>query len=102
MVRDWEVLSFVVNRAQVLYKAVSEPALGLPDVEEATSGTADAIDQVGGCAGEPLLDLERLSGAWDGGEVGGEHPRCPGVERSILGAEAEELGIGDHTLAGGW
>eukprot|EP00061_Rhincodon_typus_P016471 g44707.t1 len=34
MVRDWKVLSFVLSRAQVLYKAVSEPPLGLTDVEE--------------------------------------------------------------------
>eukprot|EP00061_Rhincodon_typus_P018910 g48291.t1 len=43
MVPDWKVLSFVPNRAQVLYKAVSEPSLGLTDVREATSGAVDAI-----------------------------------------------------------
>eukprot|EP00061_Rhincodon_typus_P002446 g17594.t1 len=53
MVCDWKVLSCVANRAQVRYKAVSEPPLGLTDVEEATSEAADAVDAVdhiGGCA----------------------------------------------------
>eukprot|EP00061_Rhincodon_typus_P002175 g16815.t1 len=71
MVRDWEGLSFVMNRAQVLYKAVSEPPLGLTDVEEATSGTADAIDHIDGCAGEPLSDMEGLFDALNGDEGGG-------------------------------
>eukprot|EP00061_Rhincodon_typus_P004850 g23578.t1 len=48
MVRNWKVLSFIVNRAQVLYKAISEPQLGLTNVEEATSGAADAVDYIGG------------------------------------------------------
>eukprot|EP00061_Rhincodon_typus_P004799 g23456.t1 len=51
MVRDWEVLSFVVNRAKVLYKMVSEPLFCFTDVEEATSGTADTIGHIDGCAG---------------------------------------------------
>eukprot|EP00061_Rhincodon_typus_P000734 g12601.t1 len=50
MVRDWKMLSFVANRAQVLDKADSEPPLGLTNVEEATSGAADAVDHIGGCA----------------------------------------------------
>eukprot|EP00061_Rhincodon_typus_P000608 g12205.t1 len=50
MVRDWKVLSFVANRVQMLYKMVSEPPLGLTDVEEATSGAADTIDHIDGCA----------------------------------------------------
>eukprot|EP00061_Rhincodon_typus_P013119 g39290.t1 len=33
VVHDWKVLSFVANRAQGLYKAVSKPPLGLTDVE---------------------------------------------------------------------
>eukprot|EP00061_Rhincodon_typus_P001702 g15509.t1 len=49
MIRNRKVLSFVVNRAQVLYKAVSEPLLGLTNVEEATSGTTDAVDHISGC-----------------------------------------------------
>eukprot|EP00061_Rhincodon_typus_P002534 g17826.t1 len=56
VVRDWKVLSFVANRA--LYRAVSEPPLGLTDVEEATSGAADAVDHIGGCAGEYLSDVK--------------------------------------------
>eukprot|EP00061_Rhincodon_typus_P001389 g14669.t1 len=50
VVLDWKVLSFVTNRAQVLYKMVSEPSLGLTDVEEATSEAADAVDHISGCA----------------------------------------------------
>eukprot|EP00061_Rhincodon_typus_P007264 g28793.t1 len=50
VVRDWKVLSFVTNRVQMFYKAVSEPLFGLTDVEEATPGAANAIDRIGGCA----------------------------------------------------
>eukprot|EP00061_Rhincodon_typus_P001014 g13450.t1 len=57
MVRNWKVLSFVANRAQILYKAVSKPPLGLTDVEEATSGAVDAVYHIDGCAGEPLSDV---------------------------------------------
>eukprot|EP00061_Rhincodon_typus_P005073 g24110.t1 len=53
-----------MNRLQVLYKAVSEPPL----VEDATSGAADAIDHIDGCAGEPLSDVKGLFGVLDGGE----------------------------------
>eukprot|EP00061_Rhincodon_typus_P003036 g19126.t1 len=66
MVPDRKVLSFVMNPAQVLYKAVPESPLGLTDVEEATSGIADAIDHIDGCAGEPLSDVKGLLGALDG------------------------------------
>eukprot|EP00061_Rhincodon_typus_P009072 g32258.t1 len=65
---DWKVLSFVANRAQALHKAVSEPLLDLTDIEETTLGTADAIDHVDGCSGEPLSDVKGLFGALDGGE----------------------------------
>eukprot|EP00061_Rhincodon_typus_P001921 g16138.t1 len=58
MVRDRKMLSFIVNRAQVLYKAVSESPLGLTDVGEATSVAADAIRHVDRYAGEPLSDVE--------------------------------------------
>eukprot|EP00061_Rhincodon_typus_P001409 g14720.t1 len=64
VVRDWQVLSFV------LYKAVPEPPVGLIDVEEATSGTADTIDHINGCADEHLSDVEGFFGAWDRGEGG--------------------------------
>eukprot|EP00061_Rhincodon_typus_P010406 g34668.t1 len=69
----------------VLYKTVSEPPLGLTDVEEAMSGAADTVAQVDRCAGEPQSDVK-------------------GVECPILGtdmAEADELGVGDRILAGG-
>eukprot|EP00061_Rhincodon_typus_P001947 g16215.t1 len=66
MVHDWKVLSFVANRAQVLYKAVCEPSLGLTDVEEAASGAADAVDHIDRCAGEPLSDVKGLFSALDG------------------------------------
>eukprot|EP00061_Rhincodon_typus_P009526 g33099.t1 len=95
IVRNWKVLSFVANRAQVLYKVVTEPPLGLTNVEEAISGAVDAIDHIDGYAGEPLSDVKCLFGSLDGGEGGG-------VECPILGADAEELGVGDHILAGRW
>eukprot|EP00061_Rhincodon_typus_P012305 g37948.t1 len=71
VVRNWKVLSFVANRVHVLYKAISEPLLGLTDVEEATSGAVDAIDHIDRCAGEPLSDVKVLFGSLDGGEGGG-------------------------------
>eukprot|EP00061_Rhincodon_typus_P006105 g26380.t1 len=71
MVRDQKVLLFIANKAQMLYKAVSEPPFGLTNVEEATSGAADAVDHIGGCAGEPLTDVEGLFSALNGGEGGG-------------------------------
>eukprot|EP00061_Rhincodon_typus_P015952 g43908.t1 len=60
-------------RAHMLCESVteSESVLGLTHVEEATSGATGTIDQVGGCTGEPLSDLEGLPGALDGGERGG-------------------------------
>eukprot|EP00061_Rhincodon_typus_P008607 g31357.t1 len=58
IVGDRKVLAFVANRAQVLYKEDSESLFGLTDVEEATSGAADAIDHIDGCAGEPLSVVE--------------------------------------------
>eukprot|EP00061_Rhincodon_typus_P006335 g26879.t1 len=72
---EWELkwfttgmVSFVTNRAQTIYKMVSNPPLGLTDVEEATSEAADATDHIDGCAGEPLSDVK---GSLDGGEGGG-------------------------------
>eukprot|EP00061_Rhincodon_typus_P006117 g26416.t1 len=93
MVRDWKVLLFVAYRTQMLYKMVSESPLGLTDVEEATLGAADTVDQVGRCAGEPLSGMKGLSWALNGGEGGGV-----GADVAV----AEELGVGDHILAGGW
>eukprot|EP00061_Rhincodon_typus_P014932 g42323.t1 len=58
IVGDRKVLSFVVYKAQMLYKTVSESKLGLTDVEEATLGAADTVDQVDRCASEPLSDME--------------------------------------------
>eukprot|EP00061_Rhincodon_typus_P003301 g19755.t1 len=63
MFGDQKVLSLVTNRVQMLYKTVSEPPLGLTDVEEATSEAEDAVDHVDGCAGEPLSNVEGLFGA---------------------------------------
>eukprot|EP00061_Rhincodon_typus_P011427 g36420.t1 len=68
MVDNWKVLSFVTCRAQTLYKTVSKSTLGLTNVEEATLGAADTVDQVDGCAGEPLSDMKGLFGALNGGE----------------------------------
>eukprot|EP00061_Rhincodon_typus_P001832 g15910.t1 len=50
MVRNRKVLSFVAYRVQMLYKMASESMLGLTNVEEATSGAVDAVDQVDRCA----------------------------------------------------
>eukprot|EP00061_Rhincodon_typus_P012077 g37557.t1 len=65
-VRNRKVVVFVANRAWMLYKAVSKPPLGRPDVEEATSGATDAIDHIDGYAGEPLSDVEGLFSALNG------------------------------------
>eukprot|EP00061_Rhincodon_typus_P006715 g27669.t1 len=100
MVCDQKLLSFVVNGAQVLYKAVSQPPFGFTDVEEATLGAVDAVDHIDECAGEPLSDVKVLFGALNGGEGGGAGT---GVECPIIGteaAEAEELGVGDRILVG--
>eukprot|EP00061_Rhincodon_typus_P003453 g20116.t1 len=107
MVHDRKVLSFVANRAQVLYKAASEPPHVLTDVEEATSGAVDAIDHISGCAGEHLSDVEGFFGSLDGG---GKLQSLKYKDiwdvlewnTPILGAdvvEAEELGIGNRNLA---
>eukprot|EP00061_Rhincodon_typus_P000494 g11888.t1 len=53
-----KVLSFVMYRAQMLYKTVSDSMHGLTNVEEATSRAVDTVDQVDGCAGELLSDME--------------------------------------------
>eukprot|EP00061_Rhincodon_typus_P003747 g20876.t1 len=66
IVGNWKVLSFVVYRAQMLYETISESKLGLTNVEEATSGAVDTVDQVGGCTGEPLSDVKGLLWALDG------------------------------------
>eukprot|EP00061_Rhincodon_typus_P004687 g23189.t1 len=71
MVRNWKVLSFVVNRVQVLYKAVSKSVLGLTSVEEAILGAADSVDCISGYAGEPLSDEKCLFGSLDGVQWGG-------------------------------
>eukprot|EP00061_Rhincodon_typus_P002141 g16718.t1 len=108
MVGDRKVLSFVMYRVQMLDKMVSDPPLGLTDVEEASSGATDAVDQVGGCrsvenardAVEGIFDHQK--GDVTVLEIGG-HLGCAGVECLILGAdmvELEELGAGDHILSG--
>eukprot|EP00061_Rhincodon_typus_P001025 g13496.t1 len=53
IVGDRKVLSFVANRAQMLYETISESTLGLTDIEKATSGAADTLDQVHRCAVNP-------------------------------------------------
>eukprot|EP00061_Rhincodon_typus_P010173 g34256.t1 len=57
MVGDQKVVLFVVYRAQMIYKTVPESTLSLTGVEEATSGSADTIDLVDGCAGKEQRDL---------------------------------------------
>eukprot|EP00061_Rhincodon_typus_P018010 g46988.t1 len=109
MAGNRKVLLIIAYRAQILRESVTKSALGLTNVDKATSGAMDAVDQVGGRRGEPQSDMERLAWALDGGErrgVGaGRHLGCPEVERSILGAdavEAEELGLRDLILTGRW
>eukprot|EP00061_Rhincodon_typus_P003683 g20705.t1 len=70
IVSNRKVLLIIAYRAQMLHKSVPESALGLTDVEEATSGGSDMVDQVGRCTGEPLSDLESFFWASDGGERG--------------------------------
>eukprot|EP00061_Rhincodon_typus_P002694 g18237.t1 len=66
MVRNQKVLLFVVYGAQMLDKMVFESTLGLPDIEEATSGTADAVDELDRYAGESLSNVEGLVYALNG------------------------------------
>lgn len=47
---------------------VAESMFGLADVQEPTSGTLDAVDQVRGCTCEHLSHLEGLSKPMDGVE----------------------------------
>eukprot|EP00061_Rhincodon_typus_P014886 g42247.t1 len=58
----------------MLHEMVPESAVGLTNVQEATLGATDTVDQVGGCIGEPLSDMTSLLWALDGGEGGGEVP----------------------------
>eukprot|EP00061_Rhincodon_typus_P017314 g45958.t1 len=83
----------VIQGAQMLHKLVTESVFGLTNVEEAKLGATDTVDQVGGCAGELLSDLESLSRALNGGEKGGV-----GADA----AEAEDMRGKDHILAGDW
>eukprot|EP00061_Rhincodon_typus_P009658 g33317.t1 len=50
----------------MLIEMVPKSALGLIDVEEATSGAADIVDQFGGLTGEPLSDMKSLLWALSG------------------------------------
>eukprot|EP00061_Rhincodon_typus_P009351 g32790.t1 len=45
MVHDRGLSLFVTTRVHMFYKMVSEPLLGLTNVEEATVGATDAVDQ---------------------------------------------------------
>eukprot|EP00061_Rhincodon_typus_P008819 g31766.t1 len=71
--REWEgelksrkVLLIVAYGEQMLRKSVTESVFDLSNVGETKLGATDTVDQVGGCTGEPLSDLEGLSGALDG------------------------------------
>eukprot|EP00061_Rhincodon_typus_P009099 g32314.t1 len=66
MIGDRKVLSSVTYRAQMLHETVHESVFDLTDVEVATSGAKDTVDQVGGCTGEPLSDMKALLWALDG------------------------------------
>eukprot|EP00061_Rhincodon_typus_P003186 g19479.t1 len=90
MVPDREMLSFVANRVQMLYKTVSESTLGLTDVEEGTLGAADAVDHNDTCAGESLSDVNGFLGALNGGEAGGGGAEVES-ERSRMEREVSEM-----------
>eukprot|EP00061_Rhincodon_typus_P011038 g35763.t1 len=91
------MLSFVTYREQVLYKTVSEPLLGLPDVEEATSGAADTVDHIDGCAGEPLSNVEGLFCALNG-VLGPEPAHQPHLHRCLhLTNQSQSHRIAGHT-----
>eukprot|EP00061_Rhincodon_typus_P009577 g33190.t1 len=53
---DRKVLSFVVDRAQMLHETVSEPPLCFTDVKAAASGAADRVDRVGWPKQHPPID----------------------------------------------
>eukprot|EP00061_Rhincodon_typus_P011182 g36017.t1 len=61
----------VTQGREMLHKTVPETALGLTDVEEATLGATDAVNQVDGCAGEPVSNVDGLFCALNVGEGGG-------------------------------
>eukprot|EP00061_Rhincodon_typus_P016391 g44584.t1 len=71
MVSNQKVLSIIMYRVQMFHETVPESELCLTDIEEATSGAIDTVDQVGGCTGEALSDMESLLWALDGGGGGG-------------------------------
>eukprot|EP00061_Rhincodon_typus_P009988 g33914.t1 len=89
MVGDQKVLLFVAYRVQMLYKTVSESVLGLTDVQEATSGVVDTLDQVDGCADEPMSDVKGLFWALNGGDGGGVGA---GVELLTAAGKGAECG----------
>eukprot|EP00061_Rhincodon_typus_P002330 g17249.t1 len=70
MVGDRKVLWFVTYRAQMLYETVSESTLGLTNIEEATLGAADTVDQADKCAGEPESDKKDLFWVLNGARRG--------------------------------
>eukprot|EP00061_Rhincodon_typus_P005868 g25895.t1 len=53
-----KVFLIIAYGVQVLCKFVTKFIFALTNVEEATSGVTDTADLVGGCTGEPLLDME--------------------------------------------
>ena len=59
------------DRAEVFGETIAKPPLGLTDIDQLASRAADAVDEVGGGAGEPLSDLEGLLGSLKGVEVCG-------------------------------
>eukprot|EP00061_Rhincodon_typus_P017634 g46410.t1 len=81
----------------MLHETVPESALGVTDVEEATSGAMDTIDQDGGRTGEPLLDMKDLLWAFNGvqgrGVGAGAWVRA-GVVQVAVGISGLENGVG--------
>eukprot|EP00061_Rhincodon_typus_P005862 g25878.t1 len=84
MVGNRKMLLIIAYRVQKLCESVTESVLGFIDVQEATLGATDTVDQVGGLTGESLSDVERLFAALDGGEKGGEGQSLMVCERHWL------------------
>eukprot|EP00061_Rhincodon_typus_P005360 g24771.t1 len=63
-------------------------------LEKATSGTADTIDHISGCAGELLSDVEGFCAVWDGGaggDVGASVAPLPQAKRRLGDRFVEHL-----------
>eukprot|EP00061_Rhincodon_typus_P015416 g43074.t1 len=93
LVSDRKVVLIIVYREQMLHKSGTESALGLTDVEEATSGATDTVDQVGGYVAE-LDELEVRDHILAGDRVRG------GVAQVAMGVGGFEIDIRVELVTG--